>query len=329
MRRTTVDLAGTQVGLRLDVDTLRGTRDGVPWLLEQFAQWQIKASIFFSVGPDNMGRHLLRLIRPRFLSKMLRSRAASLYGWDILLRGTFGEGPLIAKRCPGVLRDAAEAGHEIGLHAWDHHRWQTRLGAMTYEQIRAEIERGLATLEATTGRRVGCVAAPGWRCTDDVLRAEAELGLDYASDCRGENIFRPLFAPRASAQGTLGDEPIELAASDQVHRPAPVQIPVTLPTYDEVIGSNEVSDANYNQTILGLLRPGGFNVLTIHAEVEGLARRSLFAEFVRSAQAEGIMFRPLGELLNPVESSPHSRIVKGAVAGRDGWVATQSKAASG
>ena len=290
------------VGLRIDVDTLRGTRLGVPRLLDLMGRQDIRASFFFSVGPDNMGRHLWRLARPRFFCKMLRSRAPSLYGWDILLRGTVGPGPLIGRRLRNVIRTADRVGHEIGLHAWDHHRWQTHVAHMSRVEIRQELRRGVETLSDIVGRSVTCFAAPGWRSTVTVLEEQRELGLTYHSDCRGHSIFRPLL------HGV----------------PQTTQIPATLPTYDELIGRHGVCVRNYNERLLRRIEPGRLNVLTVHAEVEGIGRADLFASFVETARRRGIAFVPLGHLLPDGSKPPCGAMQQGAVEGRDGWVTVQT-----
>lgn len=291
-----------KIGLRVDVDTYRGTRDGVPALCRVLADYSIRATFFFSVGPDNMGRHLRRLVRPAFLVKMLRSNAAGLYGWDILLRGTLWPGPLIGAAWKAQIKDTAADGHEIGLHAWDHYAWQSGSGAFNPEAIRLHLRRGYEAL-AEIAPPV-CSAAPGWKCADAVLLEKERFPFRYNSDCRGGSVFRPVIAGRALSQP---------------------QVPVTLPTFDELIGRGGVSRANYNDDLLSRLRPGRLNVLTVHAEAEGIACRDMFRAFLAKALAQGCAFSTLGETLADAGSLPSGAMVQGGVPGREGWVAVQQE----
>lgn len=294
----------TSAGLRIDVDTLRGTRIGVPGLLAELKRHGIKATFFFSVGPDNMGRHLWRLLRPAFLLKMLRSKAASLYGWDILFKGTLWPGPLIGRRAAAEIRQAGAAGHEIGLHAWDHHRWQTKIADLSQQEVLQDLKSGMHLLAEIIERPVDCSAAPAWRITPAALRARGKFPARYNSDCRGRSIFYPL-----TAEGPLSQP----------------QIPATLPTYDELIGRNGIDAHNYNDHLLSLFKPEKLNVLTIHAEAEGGACRAMFADFLEKARVKKINFQPLGDLLTSCPEIAEDKIITTRMEGREGWISCQEQ----
>jgi len=296
------DWKDATIGLRVDVDTYRGTRIGVPNLSRILARHNSKATFFFSVGPDNMGRHLWRLLRPAFLWKMLRTNAASLYGWDILLKGTFWPGPVIGEKLAHVIRETAEAGHEVGLHAWDHHAWQAHINHMGTEAVHQTLHRGVEMITRLLGSPPTCSAVPGWKCNDCVLREKAKFTFRYNSDCRGDSIFRPIVDGAELAQP---------------------QVPVTLPTYDEVIGRDGVSKDSYNAYLLGLLRPDRLNVLTIHAEVEGIVCLKDFEHFAQMALSQGHRFVPLGALLAKCPQMNAARVASREIPGREGWVACQ------
>ena len=292
-----------KIGLRIDGDTFRGTRDGVPARCKILSESDVQASFFFSVGPDNMGRHLWRLVRPRFLKKMLRSNAPALYGWDIVLRGTFWPGRIIGKKFNGIIRDTAADGHEIGLHAWDHHAWQVHIDKMPGEMIHADLTQGFDMLSDIPGAQPVCSAVPGWKSTERVLIEKERFPFTYNSDCRGKNIFYPMVDGKTLIQP---------------------QVPVTLPTYDEVIDRNGINAENYNDYLLSLIQPDKLNVLTIHAEVEGVVCIGMFKQFIEKARARGYEFTTLGNVLALTSSIPSSTIKKGSVKGREGWVAVQA-----
>ncbi len=238
---------------------------------------------------------------------MLRSRAASLYGWDILLAGT-AAGRRIGAGNEAVIRAAAES-HEVGLHAWDHYSWQAWSGVWPQERLALEVERGLLELERIIGRPVTCSAVAGWRADQRVVKAKEPFDFLYNSDCRGTRPFLPQLGSGVS--GT-------------------VQIPVTLPTWDEAVGT-AVDIAGFNRYLLDCIhRDAGVPVYTIHAEVEGIAYADQFNELLTMAAEEEIQFCPLSQLL-PADFSelPSGKVVRGELAGREGWLGREQLLTSG
>ena len=53
-----------QLALKIDVDTERGTRLGIPELLAVLGKYAIPATFLLSLGPDNTGRAIRRIFRP-------------------------------------------------------------------------------------------------------------------------------------------------------------------------------------------------------------------------------------------------------------------------
>ena len=89
------------MGLKIDVDTYIGMKQGVPSLLSILAHFGIPATFYLTMGPDASGRAIFQLIKnPRFLKKMLKTNASRLYGIKTALYGTLLPSPLIALSFP-------------------------------------------------------------------------------------------------------------------------------------------------------------------------------------------------------------------------------------
>ena len=93
-----------KLAVKIDVDTYRGTRDGVLPLCKVLKKHGVPATFLFSFGPDNTGKALRRIFRKGFLKKCLRSNVAGNYGLKTLMYGTLLKAPRIAKLCAAQMR---------------------------------------------------------------------------------------------------------------------------------------------------------------------------------------------------------------------------------
>lgn len=263
----------TEVALKVDVDTYVGTRDGVPRLLEILERQGIRATFYFSLGPDNSGKAIRRIFKRGFLKKMLRTNAPSTYGLKTMLYGTLLPPPMIGDSLCDVMRKAREMGHEVGIHCWDHVRWHDLLPQMTREEAAKELRKACGKYVEIFGELPKTTAAPGWMVTADSLALQDDMSLSYCSDSRGYYPFYPVFGRKDFAT---------------------LQIPTTLPTMDELIGCDGVTAENINENYLVLIRPG-LNVHTIHAEMEGMSMSHIFSDLLDRLVSRGVRFVTLAE----------------------------------
>ena len=299
----------TRLAIKVDVDTDRGTRLGVPRLLDILDEFAVKATFLFSLGPDNTGRAIRRIFRPGFFGKAARTNVVAIYGLRTLLNGVLWPGPHVGRRNQDVMRAARDRGHEVGIHCYDHIRWQDGLMRMSRAEVGAEFDKARREFERIYGEPAKTAGAAGWQANALSLAAYDDAGLLYASDARGTDVFFPL-------------------ADGMVFKT--LQIPTTLPTLDELLGRPEHPEERLVEQYLSWLRPGRLNVLTAHAEIEGMMKVDLFRALLAQAQNKNVSFVRLDDLareyLRQRDRIPVCELIQGQVDGRSGTLAVQKAA---
>jgi peptidoglycan/xylan/chitin deacetylase (PgdA/CDA1 family) len=300
------------IALKVDVDTYRGTREGAVRLADLLERLDARATFLFSLGPDHTGRAIKRVFRRGFLGKVKRTSVVEHYGVKTLLYGVLLPGPHIGRRCRTFMQDTAKRGFEVGVHTWDHIRWQDGVARADEPWTRRELALARQEFTEIFGRAPEVHGAAGWQMNRYVPALEEELGFRYASDTRGTGPFLPL------VDGSSATVP---------------QLPTTLPTFDELIGREDLGGQDPVDHLLALTdRAGGHDqVFTLHAELEGGAYLGAFERLLRAWRARGALLTDLAAYAGRLDhgSLPRRSILAGSVAGRSGTLAVQAQDGGG
>jgi undecaprenyl phosphate-alpha-L-ara4FN deformylase len=293
-----------KLALKVDVDTYRGTLEGVPRLVDLFEKHGIRATFFFSLGPDASGKAIKRVFGNGFIRKVLSASPVRSYGVRTMLYGTLLPAPDIGGRKETVarMREAAAAGHAVGIHAWDHVDWHDRLPKMTRIEIEEIVAKEHARFAEIFGKPARLQAAPGWTATPLSVEVQEAQGVVATSDTRGGE---PFFALRAD--GTASKV---------------LEIPSTLPTLDELLALSLPGAGTQIEKACKFLRmgmgegtgsdggvepaaraPGGaadraeIDVHSIHTEIEGgVAFIAPFADLLAAWKGDGMTFLTFEEI---------------------------------
>jgi undecaprenyl phosphate-alpha-L-ara4FN deformylase len=287
---------GPLLTLKIDVDTYRGTREGVPNLVRMLRAHDAHATFLFSLGPDHTGWAMKRAFRPGFFTKVSRTSVLEHYGLKTLMYGVLLPAPDIGRRCGDQMREAQFAGFECGIHTWDHVRWQDSVrgssGSWTSHIMRQAEDR----FRIVFGRPALTHGAAGWQMNEHAFKEHDGAGFPYASDGRA----------------MLRDDGSLLDARTGPHRIAGthcIQLPTTLPTLDELLGRKingvTITTSNIAAHILSLTAGAGRDhVYTLHAELEGQKLSPIFEQLLSGWKAQGYQLASMADYYQKVKDLP-------------------------
>ncbi len=295
-----------RIALKIDVDTDRGTLEGVPRLASLFERLNVRATFLFSLGPDQTGRAVKRAFRRGFMGKVRRTSVLKHYGLKTLLYGTLLPAPHIARRRGSIMRDVESRGFEVGVHTYNHIKWQDTVARADEPWTRRELTLARDEFAQVFSRLPVMHGAAGWQVNRYVPELERQLGFQYASDGRGSGPFMPV------------------AGAVVVNVP---QMPTTLPTLDELIGREDLGSLDPIDHLFSLTdgQPARDHVYTLHAELEGNTYLESFERLLRGWQSRGVELIDMAAYAATlrVADLPKCELVEGTVEGRSGVLACQ------
>ncbi len=309
------------LALKIDVDTLKGTQVGVPALMALLKRYQAGATFLFSLGPDHTGRAIKRVFRKGFLGKVKRTSVISHYGFPTLLYGTLLPGPDIGMRCGDILRNARDSGFEVGIHTWDHVKWQDGVEHETAAWTRHEMTLAQDRFTEIFKAPARTHGAAGWQMSRHALRLTQDMGFDYCSDGRATLPHATPHFPVFNAE--IIDCP---------------QLPTTLPTLDELIGLDTCTEANVHERLLAITQaapvsinasraPMAAHIFTLHAELEGMRLLPTFEKLLQGWREQGYELVATETIYRNLDRAhlPYFTAERGTVPGRSGTLLMQGK----
>lgn len=253
--------------LRVDIESDKGLREGIPKLLDLLKKYNIKASFYLVMGGESTLFDLLR-----YRGKMKSSMERTIRVWSLAdkIRMALFPRDFVKINLP-VLRRILNEGHELGIHGWKHRAWTRGLDKINIAQhLKFAIDR----YSNLFGRRPLSFCAPGFNTNQEVLRVLEKESIKVISDFPDRGVKR---------YGKLLNVPVN------VH--GPKNTPII-----EYLVSKGLTDAQIYEQIISQIRQNKLSVMYIHDLFEAIEKRVILENIFKYLKANKIKSKKITEI---------------------------------
>jgi len=103
--------------LRIDVESNKGIKEGIPKIIDLLKRYNIKASFYLTMGGESGIFDLLK-----YRKKLDGERGIKIFSKFEILRMAFFPKDFVENN-KNILQRILNEGHELGIHGWKHRRW--------------------------------------------------------------------------------------------------------------------------------------------------------------------------------------------------------------
>ncbi|MBU2576878.1 MAG: polysaccharide deacetylase family protein [Nanoarchaeota archaeon] len=164
--------------LRIDLESDKGIREGVPKILALLKKYNIKASFYVAMGGES---NILELLR--YQKKLPGKRKISVFSRGEMLRMVFFPRDFVLGN-KKIFQKILDEGHELGIHGWKHREWTRGLEKI---DVRKVIRKAVEKYTKLFGKKPQSFCAPAFRTNNEVVRILSSQGIKVISDFEGDS----------------------------------------------------------------------------------------------------------------------------------------------
>ncbi|MBI3623770.1 polysaccharide deacetylase family protein [Candidatus Pacearchaeota archaeon] len=167
--------------LRVDLESEKGIKLGLPRLLDLLKRYNIKASFYLVMGGES---NIIEILKYR--NKLKSSGERSIKVWSIKdkIRMTLFPKDFV-KNNIHILRRVIADGHELGIHGWKHREWTRGLDKIN---TRERIIMAKKKYFYFFGKKPVSFCSPGFNTNEKVLRVLDDEGIKFISDFQDKKV---------------------------------------------------------------------------------------------------------------------------------------------
>ena len=164
--------------LRIDLESDKGIKEGVPKLLDLLKKYNIKTSFYLSMGGES---NVLEVLKYRNKLKSSSERKIKLWSLKDKLRMGFFPKDFV-KENKKILKRILNEGHELGLHGWKHREWTRGLKKIN---LKNTISKSIKKYKSIFNETSISFACPGFNVNNKVLEVLEKNNIKFISDFSG------------------------------------------------------------------------------------------------------------------------------------------------